>query len=105
MAVIVQGDQYLLPVKIITNNSTVTPDDVDDIRIQLDNNLKSYSDGEITFNDTTNEWLYPLTEEMTQQFNNVLVPIQVGIKVGTEIMYSATIDINVGQSIIKKEWE
>lgn len=99
-----QGNQYPLPIKIITNNQPITPDDIDDVRIQIGSYLKSYADGEITFNDETNEWLFPLTEHMTQSFGNLRAPVQVGIKIGENLIYSITQNIDIGKSIIKQEW-
>lgn len=100
-----QGNQYPLPIKIISNNQPITPTDVDDVRIQVGDYLYSYQDGVLTFNVETNEWIFPLTEQMTQSFNNLRTPVQVGIKKYDRFVYSAIQNVDIGKSIIKESWE
>lgn len=100
-----QGNQYPLPIKIISNNQPITPTDVDDVRIQVGDYLYSYQDGGLTFNIETNEWIFPLTEQMTQSFTNLRTPVQVGIKKNDRFIYSAIQNVDVGKSIIKETWE
>jgi len=104
MMQIVQGDEYILPVKIKQGTSTLTPTDVSDVRIQVGDTLKTYSKNELTFNTTTNEWLYQLTQEQTLAFNDARVLVQVGVKTTNDIVYSTSQAIYVDDNIIKKEW-
>ena len=104
MTQIVQGDQYIIPIKIIKGSSPLTPADVSDVRIQVGNLLKTYSKNEITFNTDTNEWQYSLSQEQTFDFEGEFVKVQVGVKVENDIVYSIAKSININDNIIVKEW-
>lgn len=101
MTMFQQGDQYLIEFTIKNNNVPITPDDVDDLRIQIHDVLKSYSKGEIFYNE--GYWYYPLNQYDSARLNTI-ADIQVGIKVDSEIYYSNVIQAYVNASIIKKEW-
>lgn len=98
-----QGDQYYLPIEITRGQTPITPDMVDDVRIKLGGVLKYYSTGEIIFDTETNKYKYPLTEEETK---NLLgqSSIQIGLKIGNDIINSNTENIRVAHSIITEEW-
>lgn len=98
---IVQGDQYLIPI-VIRTTELITPENSDDVRIQIGNSLKTYSKGEITYENE--QWYYPLTEDISMMLESPLVEIQVGIKQNNEIRYSDVKQIDIVKSIIKKEW-
>ena len=105
MADIHQGDQFTLPFKIYKPDGTlVTSSNVDGVRIMVDSELKYYPSGGVTYDSTNHEWIYPLTEDQTQALKVGKCPAQVGIKVGSEIIYSDTFYIVVGKSIIKEDW-
>ena len=98
-----QGDQYVIPVEIKNATAVITPDDVDDVRIQIGDELRQYSDGGLTFDAENKKWLFRITEEKTRTFN-CSVNMQVGILVGTDIVYSSVQKIKVEHSIIRKDW-
>lgn len=105
MADIQQGDQYTLPFKIfLPDGSVVASSNVNGVRIQIDDQLKYYPSGGIIYDSTNEEWLFPLTETMTQALSSGKCHGQVGVKVGTEIIYSETFTIDIGASIIKEDW-
>lgn len=104
MTQVVKGDAYILPIKIMQGTSPLTPSDVTDVRIQVGDILKTYSKNEITFDTTTNEWNYPLTQKQTYEFSDNFTKVQVGVKIGTDIKYSFTQSININENIIQKEW-
>lgn len=101
---IVQGDSFQLPIKIKYQGNYVTPTTVDDVRIQIGYSLKSYSDNQLSFNTSTNEWIYPLTQQESLAFGRILEPIQVGIKIGDMVLYSPHENIAIDDNIIRKEW-
>lgn len=102
--IIQKGEQYIIPIKIKQGSQVVTPADVTDVRIQVGEYLKEYSKDEISFNIDTQEWEFPLTQEMTVSSYELTVPVQVGIKDNNNIFYSATDMIFLGESAIKKVW-
>lgn len=64
--VIYQGDQYELPITVKRGDSIITPQDVDDLVIAVNDVAKSYSNNEIRFYD--GKWLFPLSKEDTLAF-------------------------------------
>lgn len=101
-----QGDQYYLPFVISQGSTAITPDNCDDVKIQIGSTAYKYSTGELTYGlyDATHSgWLFPLTQEMTLGFSGS-VPAQLQIKQGTNIFGSDTIDIPIDFSIIQEEW-
>lgn len=98
-----QGDQYVIPVEIKNATAVITPDDVDDVRIQIGDELRQYSDGGLTFDAENKKWLFHITEEKTRTFT-CSVNMQVGILVGTDIVYSSVQKIKLERSIIRKDW-
>lgn len=104
MAGIRQGEQYAIPFVLRYGGEFVTPQNVDDVRIQVQTKLREYSKGELEFDSTLNAWLFPLTEEQSMTFRG-FVPYQVGIKIGHDIYMSETCTVSIGPSIIKREWD
>lgn len=102
--IIQQGDEYALPIVIKMNDASVSPSDIDDLRIQVGEYLKSYVDGELTYDDELEQWLFPMTEEMTRTFTDELTLVQVAVKIGNRKINSVVKKINVYKSIIKKGW-
>ena len=98
-----QGDQYVIPVEIKNATGVITPDDVDDVRIQIGDELRQYSDGGLTFDAENKKWLFYITEEKTRTFTGS-INMQVGILVGTDIVYSSVQKIKLERSIIRKDW-
>ena len=59
-----QGDSYSLGFTVRNNaESIVTPDDVIDIEITIGHLRKTYSSGQVTFDD--GRWFFPLSQEET----------------------------------------
>ena len=102
-ALIQQGDQYMIPVKIKRNGTEVTPTDVHDVRIKFGNFLKSYLNEEVQYADGV--WFFPITEDMSRVMLGQ-TSFQVGIKLSneSEFIYSPTVQVSVGKSIITEAW-
>lgn len=103
MAIIQGGDQYPLPFSIKQGNVVVTPSNCDDIRIKVGNYLKTYSNNEITFNSTTSCWQFPLTETMSRSLHGIVMA-QIGVKIGSNYVYSEDIPIQFEESVIRENW-
>lgn len=102
--VIYQGDQYAIPFIIKIGKTLVTPEIVSDLRIEVENDLRSYLEGTIAFNPQKNSWDYFVTEEFTRRLSQGSIPFQVGIKIGNDIRHSAKGRISLNDNIIKVEW-
>ena len=99
---IYQGDKYLIPISIKNQGVSVTPSDIDGIKIQIGRNLKRYPNGELIYQD--DKWYFPLTQKESLEFNHN-TKIQVQILIGDEIVGSRVENIDIGSSIIKGEWD
>lgn len=99
-----QGDQYPLPVRIMQGSSPLTPSDVTDLRIKVGSYMKSLADEQLTYDAERGMWLFPLTEEMTRKLVGSVVPVQVGVKLGSEIIYSDVLTTRIAYSEIKEAW-
>lgn len=104
MTAIQQGDQYAISFQIKLSGEVVTPDNVDDVRIQVRKDLRNIADASLVYNSNKETWDYFLTEEMTRTITASSVEYQVGIKIGNNIRYSPVKKLPVGQSIIKDQW-
>ena len=98
-----QGDQYVIPIEIKNATGVITPDDVDDVRIQIGDERRQYSDGRLTFDAENKQWLFQKKKKKTRTFT-ASVNMQVGILVGTDIVYSSVQKIKLERSIIRKDW-
>lgn len=64
LTVIYQGDQYYLPIKLVSKKGNViTPENIDGLMIKIGNITKQISDGGLEF--SGENWLFPLKQEET----------------------------------------
>lgn len=59
------GDAYVLPIIISLESGVATDYDLSDVEVTIGSIRKTLSDGEITFDSDTNEFLVPLSQEET----------------------------------------
>ena len=108
--IIQQGDQYYLPVKIKHGTTVITDSNSDDVKIKIGDVTLKASDGALAYGEytyggeTENAWLFPLSQIDTINWNAGAVPMQVQIKIGANIMGSATENVTVGFSTIEEAW-
>lgn len=96
---IIQGDQYAIPMTLKVAGNYITPDNTDEVIIQLNNKEKRYSKSEITYDDTTHQWFYPITHEETVNMTTALLQMQ--FQQNETIRHTEVKEINVKSSIIK----
>lgn len=104
MAEIRRGEQYAIPFTLHLKGVLVTPETVTDVRIQVDDELREYSKGELLYDSEQSAWLFPLTEDKSRGFANNFFEYQVAVKNGDEIFMSNTVHVNVSRSIIETGW-
>ncbi len=103
MAIIYQGDQNLLPIKIKKGDTVISADMVDKVRIGVGQFTDKYPDGDIAYDN--GYWLFPLTEEKTYQLLAGKSKIQAQVNFpGNVIISSVVYDGNIGQSLLKGVW-
>lgn len=100
IAVIQQGAQYYLPFKIHIDGDLVTPDNSDDVIIQIGGQSKKASADELEFSDE--HWLYPLTQKFTMNLQPDGTKCQISVKRGIFVYPSTVRRIGVDSSIIKE---
>lgn len=108
--VIIQGDQYYIPIIITQGETEITDQNVNDVKIKVDAITKKASDGDISYSAYTygaeerHAWLFPVTQLQTLSWKAGVIPIQVQIKDGDAIIGSEVQQIPVDFSIIGDEW-
>lgn len=101
IAAIHQGDQYYLPFYIENDSAPITPNDIDDIRIKIDNIVKVYSKGGLLYED--NIWLFPISQKNSLEWKGPL-ECQIQFKQGDNIITSKKYIIQVYASIFNSEF-
>lgn len=99
-----KGEQYFVPFEIAVGGDAVTPASVDGVRIQIENRLCEYPNGELEYDTEEGTWLYPLTEEQSSSLYAGERKAQVAVKYGDDIVMSDVIKVAVKDSIIKRKW-
>lgn len=111
-----QGDQYVIPFDLnfdgkpisLEYDATDTTIKVDEIRIQIENILRTSSDDtpveqRITYDNINQVWLFPIFEEETRNLPNK-TQWQFAIRIGQSYYYSPVETLIIGRSIIKQAW-
>lgn len=95
-----RGDQYGIPFSVKIGGSVVTPSNITDIEIQIETYNKKYSSGELTYDSTTQKWLFPLTAAMSNALPHVS-EVQVRVKPNaSDVVNSAVTKIHIMDSLI-----
>ena len=99
-----RGDQYAVPFIVKLKDTVVTPEMVQDVRIQIGTDLREMTSASLTYNPDRQTWDFYVTEAFTRSLSGRTVMYQVGIKVGDEIRYSPAKQLPIGDNIIKAVW-
>lgn len=95
-----QNDQYTITLKIKQGNTLITDDNVDEMVIKIGDVEKCLSKSEISYDDDSNLWCYPLNKSQTSEFKSDL-KVQAQFIIGTNIFNTPVATIDVRKSIIK----
>lgn len=100
---VMKGDQYAIRIVLTIGEGeeehNLTPEEIEDLEIILGKKSKTYLNGEVTFDDEHEEWLYNFTQEESFCFSqNEIVQARVkifekiyGVNLGTiNVMETAT---------------
>ena len=102
--VIHKGEQFAIPFEVKLDDEIVMPEDIDGLRIKVNNELEEWPDGNLEFDDENDVWLYWLKEADTLNMFAGRRPAQVAIKIGNYILKSDIFDVDVKSSIIMETW-
>lgn len=103
VAIIYQGDQYLLPIKIKQGDTVISDEMVEKVRIGIGPFKDLYPDGGITYAD--GYWLFPLTETMTYDLLAGENKLQAQVNFpGNVVISSVVYEGEIGQSLLRGVW-
>lgn len=102
--VIHKGEQFIVPVEVKIDDTSVAPEDIDGLRIQIGDRLCEWPDGELEYDSDNAVWNYPLTEEQSMTMYAGQRKAQISVKIGDAILNTDVFNIDVKDSIIKRRW-
>ena len=73
---IMQGDQYNIPVRVLSGGAPLTPDTAEKLELVIGGITKSYP-GEITYSDC---WQFPLTQQESINLAPGVQPVQIRVR-------------------------
>ena len=102
MATIIQGEQYAVQIVLTDENNTkITPDNSDDVKVRIGCIELTSSGGGLTYDSVGECWLFPLTQEQTLGLKNGRVNVQAQYKSGNTVISTPMASVDVGVSIIR----
>ena len=101
MASIIQCEQYAVEIIISNGETTITPENCDDLKIKLANIEKTVGNGELTYDRDRGAWLFPLTQSQTLSFCDNQISAQAQYLSGQNVFSTAMTKIQVDKSIIR----
>lgn len=104
MSTIVKGDAYSVAFTVKSDDVIVTPDMVQGLRIALGNQIAEYPNGNLTFSSDDNTWRFPMTQKNTLSIKGKIMNYQSQAKIAGEIYTSDEMDIEISETMFRKEW-
>jgi len=102
MFAVARGEQYAVEIVIYNGDTAITPLNVDDIKINLGSYVLQYSKGEISYEN--GRWQYPITQEMSLEWDNGIIDLQGQYKVGDNIYNTEIYKVKVDTTTIEDIW-
>lgn len=99
-----QGEQYGLPILVKRGSTIITPDLVDKVSVGIGLFVETWPDGDLTFNQEMNRWIFPLTQ--TQSFvlsGNIQWQVECVLTNG-DIIRTKTQRLVVEPSLLKRRY-
>lgn len=99
-----QGDSYGLPIGIKkANGEALTPADVADVEIVIGHLIKTYKKNEISYDEGSEEWVFPFTQEETFALPAMRVNAQARIVFTSGVVEGVKLGhVNVNESVSKE---
>lgn len=102
MATIIQGEQYAVQIVLTDENNTkITPDNSDDVKVRIGCIELTSSGGGLSYDTDAECWLFPLTQEQTLRLKGARVQVQAQYKSGNTVISTPMASVDVGVSIIR----
>lgn len=99
---IIQGEQYAVEIIIKNNETEITPENCDDVKIKIGNITKKYSKNEINYENE--RWLFPLTQEESLMLKKGRVNIQAQYMVAENVYSTDLYKVQVDLTTIRETW-
>ena len=99
IAKIIQGEQYAIEIVLTADGTAITPNNSDDVKIRIDGVEKTYSSGELTYED--GRWLFPITQVDSLRMSTKGVKAQAQYKVGSNVFSTEIYDVEIDPSVIR----
>lgn len=105
--IIMQGDQYGIPVQIETESGIANSGTFADVEIVVGSFVKSLlakeQEKKLSYDSEAQAFLFPITQEESFAMRNVIQPVQVRVKTGSgEVIGIPLGDINIVESASKE---
>ena len=103
---IVKGDQIPLSIKLTSGDTILTPQNVFDVRLKLNNFEYNYPDS-VTFDNSSKKWTIYLTQDQSLKMGDIMeVCAQVNFGGQPNIIKTSTTKrMNIGKSLFNKIWK
>lgn len=92
MILIHQGDDLYIPFEIERDGVAISPEDVIDVRVCIGDEVKAYSNGELTFHD--NAFLYHISSIESKKYSGI-IDCQVEVSYGKNEIHSEILPIKI----------
>lgn len=102
---IVKGDQIPLSIKLSSGDKVLTPSNVYDVRIKLNNFEFNYPE-DIKFDNKENKWIINLSQEKSIKMGDIM-EVSAQVNFGGDpnfIKTSTTKRMNISKSLFDKVW-
>lgn len=104
LTVIRQGDQYKIPMTVMNDGTVMTNTNCDGMRILLGKYLAVWPNGELTYDDATEMWLFPLTQQMSYGMHGGKIYASAQYKINDKYITSGNTEIIVEKTNFPGEW-
>ncbi len=102
MFAVARGEQYSVEIVINNGDTDITPYNCDDMKINLGGYVLQYSKGELTY--TNDAWQFPITQEMSLNWDSGLVDLQGQYKIGDDIYNTEIYKVRIDTTTIEETW-
>lgn len=104
LLVIHKGEQFYIPFEVLVGTEKATPENVDGMRMKVDDRLCQWPDGELEYDSEDGDWIYPLTEAQSLELQAGERRGQIAVKIGETILKTDVFSVTVKESTILERW-
>ena len=103
MAMLHQGDAFALPFTVSSSGTELTPSNCAGLSAALGTYTVEYGEGGIPWDGTNEQWLFPITAEMSASFGAGDTPFQARAEFSDgSVLHTDVVPVQVKGSIIRR---